>query len=961
MRSLYSAVSGLKTHQTRMDVIGNNIANVNTEAFKASSVRFSEIMYQTTSGASAGNGAAGTGGKNAKQIGLGVKSGATAVNITGAGSAETTGNPFDLRLNDKNATNFFVVSDGTNRLFTRAGDFYVDGNGYLCMSSTGYTLQGWQVDAKGNVIKDTVSSLQVMSSATNTSAPEATTKAYVSGVLDKNDAQAADTGRIITIRGEVQQIDKITVFQNVFDLRRGKQVFGVLGRPGGDTAPFSEPFPNLGAVCRGLFLLQQKVELVHKIPGGASNGPVDGDGVPYRVLDNEHPRLFQVLAQALDVKADKAVGDVHGGTVIEEIQRTVHIEIQCLGRPVSLRDVLGQQGVQQIAQHGHILRPRVREVRLIDHLHRPVDNRFLNGLQARLAAHDELAEGQHEVGFQRQRVFFLRVVEVDVQGVHIVGAGRGQPDHLAAQPLHQGRILVLRVADDDIVLGHQHDKGDLPLAAHGFTAAGRAEHKAVGTAGLLAVQQDHVVGEGVEPVVHGVAAHEHLLGNEGDEHRQGRCGQAPFDLDTVEAQGQRGHQPVLLLEVQSGQKAVVGLGDAGRLGHGDLQLLPGLRCVQYQKGHVEHSLVAGLQVGEQVLRRTAISRQVAGEYVHIIAAAYRPLLLLYLHGVQVGDLPLDHFDGLVLVDAPDVHGHHDISVRLHEVGEDTVVHLRRQNLQEGNRPVPFADAEGAGLPEVEGGRRNEVLHRKAAGREPVPFKGELAALRVEDVVKQFQSLLSVQHMSGRPHDLEAVEGVGLNAGKPRPGRREVLRLDGQGHILGFHIAVVAPLVLHPQNVHRLVPDGVQVVALSADTKHFIGGIASAAAVQSDLDANSGIVAVIKVAKAFKDAPLVLRPCQAVIHVLKGDGLGKGAALQPAQAVGEHILKRDAVLHRMDFPVALCLPDHRLDLLALGMGEPTLCRSFCLFSQSASPPVPVGIAAPRRNRDCWSGRCAPSVG
>ena len=138
-------------------------------------------------------------GKNAKQIGLGVKSGATAVNITGAGSAETTGNPFDLRLNDKNATNFFVVSDGTNRLFTRAGDFYVDGNGYLCMSSTGYTLQGWQVDAKGNVIKDTVSSLQVMSSATKTSAPEATTKAYVSGVLDKNDAQAADTGRIITI------------------------------------------------------------------------------------------------------------------------------------------------------------------------------------------------------------------------------------------------------------------------------------------------------------------------------------------------------------------------------------------------------------------------------------------------------------------------------------------------------------------------------------------------------------------------------------------------------------------------------------------------------------------------------------------------------------------------------------------------------------------------------------------
>ena len=191
----------------------------------------------------------------------------------------------------------------------------------------------------------------------------------------------------------VEHIDEIAVLQDVFDLRGGKQVFGVLGRPGGDAAPFSEPFPNLGAVRGGLFLLQQKVELVHEIPGGPPNGPVDGDGVPHRVLDNEHPRLFQVLAQALDVKADKAVGDVHGGTVVEEVQRTVHIEVQRLGHPVGLRDVLGQQGVHQVAQNRHILRPGVGKVGLVDHLHRPVNDGFLDGLQPRLAAHDELAEG----------------------------------------------------------------------------------------------------------------------------------------------------------------------------------------------------------------------------------------------------------------------------------------------------------------------------------------------------------------------------------------------------------------------------------------------------------------------------------------------------------------------------------------------------------------------------------------
>lgn len=201
MRSLYSAVSGLKTHQTRMDVIGNNIANVNTEGFKSSSVTFSELMYQTTSKATSGSGANGIGGVNAKQIGLGVSTGSTTVSITSAGSAETTGNPFDLKLTDSQTTNFFVVSDGTNTMFTRAGSFYVDGNGYLCMSSTGYKLMGWQVDqTTGDIRKDTVSSLQIMSAANQTSPPEATTQAYVSGILDKNDKDVAtDDGYVLAL------------------------------------------------------------------------------------------------------------------------------------------------------------------------------------------------------------------------------------------------------------------------------------------------------------------------------------------------------------------------------------------------------------------------------------------------------------------------------------------------------------------------------------------------------------------------------------------------------------------------------------------------------------------------------------------------------------------------------------------------------------------------------------------
>ena len=201
MRSMYSAVSGLKTHQTRMDVIGNNIANVNTVAFKSSSVTFSDILYQTTSNASGANATTGTGGVNAKQIGLGTTAAATKVSITSAGASETTGNPFDIRLTDKNSTNFFIVNNGSENVFSRSGSFYVDGSGNLCMSSTGYTVMGWQVDeTTGEIRKDTVSALRIMQEKNLTSAPEATTQATIAGVLDENDTDVKnDAGRVMNL------------------------------------------------------------------------------------------------------------------------------------------------------------------------------------------------------------------------------------------------------------------------------------------------------------------------------------------------------------------------------------------------------------------------------------------------------------------------------------------------------------------------------------------------------------------------------------------------------------------------------------------------------------------------------------------------------------------------------------------------------------------------------------------
>lgn len=196
MRALYSGVSGLKTHQTKMDVIGNNIANVNTVAFKSSSTAFSEIMYQNMSGAS---GATATkGGINAKQIGLGVTTGSTSVNITTPGATQTTGDGWDLRIT---GNSFFIVNNGSENLFTKAGAFYVDGAGNLATKANGYNVMGWQVDPDtGDIRKDTVSVLNIMNEKNQTSPPEATTLATCSGVLDiKNKQVNSDSGYVLSL------------------------------------------------------------------------------------------------------------------------------------------------------------------------------------------------------------------------------------------------------------------------------------------------------------------------------------------------------------------------------------------------------------------------------------------------------------------------------------------------------------------------------------------------------------------------------------------------------------------------------------------------------------------------------------------------------------------------------------------------------------------------------------------
>src|SRR6056297_818238 len=136
MRSMYAAVSGLSVHQTKMDVIGNNIANVNTVGFKGSNVTFQEVFSQTIKGA--GSPTDGRGGTNPQQIGLGAGVSSISVNHK-KGSTQRTDNPTDLMID---GSGFFVVTNDANaqnKFYTRAGNFTVDRNGNL-VTAEGYKV-----------------------------------------------------------------------------------------------------------------------------------------------------------------------------------------------------------------------------------------------------------------------------------------------------------------------------------------------------------------------------------------------------------------------------------------------------------------------------------------------------------------------------------------------------------------------------------------------------------------------------------------------------------------------------------------------------------------------------------------------------------------------------------------------------------------------------------------------------
>jgi flagellar hook protein FlgE len=303
LRSMFSGVSGLRSHQTMMDVIGNNIANVNTVGYKSGSVVFQDLLSQAIRGAGVpDNTADGAGGTNPAQVGLGVTIAGIGNNFT-QGASQLTGRATDLSIQ---GDGFFVVRDNGQQLYTRAGSLNFDALGRLT-TADGSVLQGWTADANG-VINANAAIGDLSMPLGQSTAPTVTTNVRLGGNLP---ADAAVGTQIVT---------SLTVYD-------------VQGAPIDATFTFAKTADNAWTVTATM-------------PDATTQAPVTV-GTTNLVWDpTAAPPAFNP-APSLTVTPPATTGEWDGGTIA--------IDFGASGDAQALRQFAGQSSVAALSQDGAAL------------------------------------------------------------------------------------------------------------------------------------------------------------------------------------------------------------------------------------------------------------------------------------------------------------------------------------------------------------------------------------------------------------------------------------------------------------------------------------------------------------------------------------------------------------------------------------------------------------------------------
>lgn len=313
LRALYSAISGLRSHQTMLDVTGNNIANVNTSGFKSSSVQFQDTLSQLIQGASGPQAQAG--GTNPAQIGLGVQVAGISTNF-GQGSAQATGRATDMMIS---GDGFFAVQSGGETLYTRAGSFSFDSSGRL-VTPDGALVQGWTAanGAMGTALGSIVMPQNLVAPATQT------TTVRMSGNLPSTAAVGAVLTRDIDVYDAVGNPRTLTM-----SFTRTAAGWDVTGADGTATQTGAIAFTN-GAITTGATLTVGGVAVdFSKVTGFATLDNLIPDS-----QDGSRPGTLQSFSMAKD---GTLVGSFDNGAT----QPIARIALATFGNPAGLEKAGG--------------------------------------------------------------------------------------------------------------------------------------------------------------------------------------------------------------------------------------------------------------------------------------------------------------------------------------------------------------------------------------------------------------------------------------------------------------------------------------------------------------------------------------------------------------------------------------------------------------------------------------------
>ena len=390
---------------------------------------------------------------------------------------------------------------------------------------------------------------------------------------------------------------------------------------------------------------------------------------------------------------------------------------------------------------------------------------------------------------------------------------------------------------------------------------------------------------------------EQLLGGEGNKDCNTGGSQATLDLNLIQAQRQAADHAFFLLIIQSGDVAVVLLSNGIGLEDVVVQLPLGVGSVQNEEGNQEHSLVPALEVCQQLLCFSTVGGKVRGDDVHVITGTDSFLLFLNLGLVQIGDGSLDGLDGADLIHGLNMEIHNDVALNVQEVLQNTVTEFRSQNLQEADGGKLLAHPEVLCPVEQEGTGGNEILGGQAGSGKPVPGKMKrLKAVHAENVMENFEPVMAVQHFRCNAQSFEVVDDIRFDPLQTGLCHSNVICIDAEGQVFGFHNTVVALGKLVLQHPGVFVTNRVETIFLGRDRDGLSKGFFRCGQIdKGQLKLNRAVKVVQEITPAIEDGLLILIVRELVVDVPELNHLGVMGLRNLTDTIHSHSDIRDAIL------------------------------------------------------------------